>query len=734
MNEWSTSILAYLRRSHRATLGVLTGAALSIGAAAAQECPDPNGSATGVNLSAGQLASSSRDFSARYVAGELTSSTCPDVIRVGYFNRAPSVNIVLSGATAGGNLRLNLRTNDDECDPVVLVRSPDGEWYNDDDSGRDIGRHWDSLIDVPTQMNGTYRVWLGHFRSGETCEGTLRVGYGQGSGDPVGTTTFSEWSSVTPDQRQFSGQPGGVMPLAVNPGPHFAAGEYHIYLANAGPNGLGPYTEIQRYTVNLGSNRLYRVDVGADDTLRIREDSTLGLHYGEPGDQQAMIYVRNTNTRTWRGICVLPSSAPATDCGDVGAPPTTFSEWNAITTDQRQFGTQPGGVIPLSVNPGPHFSAGAYDIYTADAGPNGLGPFTRITRYSVTLASNRLYRVDLGPTDTLRIREDSTLALHYGEPGEGQSMIYARNSSTRSWRAICVLPAGAPRSDCGDVGAPPATFSEWNAITTDQRQFGTQPGGVIPLSVNPGPHFAAGAYDIYTADAGPNGLGPYTRVTRYSVTLASNRLYRVDVGPTDTLSIREDSTLGLQYGEPGEGQSMIYARNSSTRSWRAICVLPAGSPFETCGGGGQTVYTEWHTVTNDQRQFATQPGGVTPMRTCDRATQTYGGDFPAGAYDFYVGNAGENGFLPVTDIRRFTVNLGSNRNYAVDLGGGSGFSISDNAAGMNMYSGPGEGYARVYYRNSSTMSWRGLCVLPSGWPISWCDIGVPNPCNGPANR
>lgn len=448
---------------------LVLGAALfgATGAAAQTACPDPQGSASGVTLSAPALVAGSRDFAARFAAGPLNSSNCGQMIRVGHFNSAPSVNVTLTGTTAAGVLRVNLRTTDDSCDPVVLLATPDGQWFNDDDSGRDTGHRWNSLLEVPATRDGVYRIWLGHYHGDRTCDGTLRIGYSHGTGS-------------------------------------------------------------------------------ADPT--------------------------------------------------------------------------PGG--------------------------------------------------------------ETSTAL-------------------------------------------------WFAVTNDQRQYATQPGGVTPVPANPGPGFVAGRYDIYTADAGVNGLGPYTNVRRFSVILEGNRNYAADLGSATGLGIDAGGAQVVGYPDPGPGRARLLVRNSNPSTWRAICVLPAGASFDDCGGGGMTVYTEWHTVTNDQRQFAAQPGGVDPMRTCDRATQRYAGDFPAGRYDIYVGGAGANGLGPVTDIRRFDVTLEGGHNYAVDLGASNGFGVSVDGAQLMLYGRPSPGEARIFIRNSSIMSWRAICVLPSEWPRIWCELGNPYPCSGP---
>jgi hypothetical protein len=244
--------------------GALAGALLGAAPTAARaDCPDTQGNAPGITLSAVTLATGDRDFAARFAAGPLTFGSCPQAIRVGSFNRAPSVNLTLTGTTGAGVLRVNLRTTADSCDPVVLLVTPDGQWFNDDDGGRGTGHHWNSLIEVPASRDVVYRIWLGHYHGDRTCDGTLRIGYSHGD-DSTGTATgpgghtgatpglsSARCFSMTSDQRANATQPGGVSPIPANPGPGFVSGGYDIYTADSGPNGLGPYANVRRFTVTL---------------------------------------------------------------------------------------------------------------------------------------------------------------------------------------------------------------------------------------------------------------------------------------------------------------------------------------------------------------------------------------------------------------------------------------------------------------------------------------------------
>ena len=322
-------------RATQPTLGkglcALAGATLWASAAAA-ECPDPRSGASSVTLSAGALSASTRDFAARYVAGPIDSGDCPSAIHVGNFNRVPSLALSLTDAV-GGTLRINLRTNDDQCDPVVLVQAPDGQWFNNDDSGSQIGRHWDALVDIPAARSGVYSIWLGHYRTGETCEGTLRLGYSGASGPggqqpptPGGAppaaagTVYTEWHSVTNDQRQFAAQPGGVDPMRTcdaasrSWGGDFPIGSYDIYVGSNGESGLGPVRDIRRFTVSLESQRRYAVDLGGPNGFSVSADGGSMILYQQPAPGFARIYIRNSSILSWRSICVLPSGWPRAWC------------------------------------------------------------------------------------------------------------------------------------------------------------------------------------------------------------------------------------------------------------------------------------------------------------------------------------------------------------------------------------------------------------------------------------
>lgn len=123
-------------------------------------------------------------------------------------------------------------------------------------------------------------------------------------------TTFSKWTSITPDQRQYAAQPGGVMPLMVMGGVNFAAGNYMVYIGSSNPNGMtvakwntfGPFS--------LQSEDKWSATLLPQSQLRMDRNAAGLLSYSNPGKNRAMIYARNDDTSSWESICVLPVGMP----------------------------------------------------------------------------------------------------------------------------------------------------------------------------------------------------------------------------------------------------------------------------------------------------------------------------------------------------------------------------------------------------------------------------------------
>jgi hypothetical protein len=285
--------------------------------------------------------------------------------------------------------------------------------------------------------------------------------------------TFSKWTSITPDPRQFAEQRGGVLPLVALAGdtPYFEAGQYMIYVAPSNPNGMkvsrwnsfGPFT--------LQGHDKWKVTLLPGSQLRMENNPAPLQSYASPGPTYAMIYVRNEDVTSWHSICVLPVGTGKNvqpDCfggttnvvydpsGAESAPPAavpTYSKWTSITPDPRQFATQPGGALPLIVLDGdtPHFDAGQYMIYVAPSNPNGM-KVSRWNRFGpFTLQGNDKWKATLLPQSQLRMERNPAPLQPYAGPGPTHAMIYVRNDDLASWHSICVLPVGTGKNvqpDC----------------------------------------------------------------------------------------------------------------------------------------------------------------------------------------------------------------------------------------------------------------------------------------------
>jgi hypothetical protein len=316
------------------------------------------------------------------------------------------------------------------------------------------------------------------------------------AGSPASAqTTFSKWISVTPDQRQFSAQPGGVMPLQILGGAAFAPGQYMVYVARSHPDGLtvsqwntfGPF--------DLQGADKWAAYLQPQSQLRMEKNPAALLPYAGPGPAGAMIYVRNTDISSWQSICVLPvgmSARPDCFCDanrpqdiiHVLAPWDTRSRWTSITPDQRQNAAQPGGLFPLNVVvvceasslgalpahhphvPPPHshtpahgggavatggaaFVAGPYMIYVANSDPAGQTVSKWNTFGPIQLQSNDKWAAYLLPQARVRLDRNSAATMRYSDPGPNRAMIYVRNSEIKSWQSICVLPVGkSVQPDC----------------------------------------------------------------------------------------------------------------------------------------------------------------------------------------------------------------------------------------------------------------------------------------------
>ena len=87
---------------------------------------------------------------------------------VGYLASSPTADVVMSG---GGPFGITAVSNDTDDDLVMVVRTPSGRWFCSDDADNlDPGIQFGVDADS-TAENGTYRVWVGSFRTPPGIDG-----------------------------------------------------------------------------------------------------------------------------------------------------------------------------------------------------------------------------------------------------------------------------------------------------------------------------------------------------------------------------------------------------------------------------------------------------------------------------------------------------------------------------------------------------------------------------------
>jgi len=161
----------------------------------------------------------------------------------------------------------------------------------------------------------------------------------------------------------------------------------------------------------------------------------------------------NPNSNYGSGSGYRPGSSAPASAGAAPVPaaggPSTFSAWTRITNDQRQFATQPGGVMPLPLWNAMSFEPGSYVIYhglTDGSGPQA--PIWNVQSHHVTLAPDTRYVARASSTGFESFQSGGAGLNMYSAPERGRAMIYVRNDDVANWRAICVLPVGMPQSNC----------------------------------------------------------------------------------------------------------------------------------------------------------------------------------------------------------------------------------------------------------------------------------------------
>lgn len=92
------------------------------------------------------------------------------IYATGYFPAQPNLSFFLSGMQNYGRLEIQGQSG---CDTVLLVRTPDGNWYFDDDSNGNLN----PMLDIygAGRLNGRVDVWVGTYSSGGNCNASIEM-------------------------------------------------------------------------------------------------------------------------------------------------------------------------------------------------------------------------------------------------------------------------------------------------------------------------------------------------------------------------------------------------------------------------------------------------------------------------------------------------------------------------------------------------------------------------------
>ncbi len=133
-------------------------------------CPDGTQTGTPIAATGAQLWNifTFNNFTA---GGDVSLADCNALPGVGFVNSAPAYSFNVSSMQ--GYNRLEIETRGSNCDTVLLVRDPSGNWYSDDNSGDG----WlNAEVNVPNNpvLSGRVDIWVGT-KTGANCNVTLEV-------------------------------------------------------------------------------------------------------------------------------------------------------------------------------------------------------------------------------------------------------------------------------------------------------------------------------------------------------------------------------------------------------------------------------------------------------------------------------------------------------------------------------------------------------------------------------
>ncbi|BDW84976.1 hypothetical protein [Roseicyclus marinus] len=131
-------------------------------------CPNPSMQGVPVSTTGSALYSPTDYFTTASGSQQLSACGLP-VFSTGYFNAQPNFSFFLSGMQEYGRLEIE---GEASCDTVLLVRTPDGQWFLDDDSNGNLNPRLD--LTNMFMLNGRVDVWVGSY-SGTSCPATIEL-------------------------------------------------------------------------------------------------------------------------------------------------------------------------------------------------------------------------------------------------------------------------------------------------------------------------------------------------------------------------------------------------------------------------------------------------------------------------------------------------------------------------------------------------------------------------------
>lgn len=269
---------------------------------------------------------------------------------------------------------------------------------------------------------------------------------------------------------------------------------------------------------------------------------------------------------------------------------------------------------------------GGYNLrWSGNVGPDGTIANGRVTGFVHRLDDGQWLRWTVsGPLDGRFVPGggSGTLSL---TTSDGLAMISGQ------WQVGPVPPVPAIAAT-GPGAAGAASISRWTSRAPSSPR--------LPLQTVDDIGFAPGSYVIFVADTDATGRGITSYVSFGPHELRAGETWHAAIGRG--LVFEREMTPSAA----GTQRATIQAENRDIQRWKAICVLPAGSPVSLCLGGSQNVVGAPGTTAAP----ATGPGGASPAGARPELPGNLVGEwdwFVNGTVVFHADGTGQQGRLTV---------------------------------------------------------------------------------------